>query len=292
VARLVWLVDASGTLGVWTTDLAGGDARTYLAGLDEIGVALRDATLAGEDVVLIRDGPTSDLWLLPGTGTPRVLLDRVGAYRVTGPHEMLALREAGTTRELWRVRLDGPPPERIGELPSGGVGGGELGAFSLAVSPDGRSVAAGWVGGPVAILGPHPAELVDVGAPLVVDDTGELVAVTGRAGEAYTLRDGALKELAPADADPLAAPRSGVVAWGVVDGRGDLEAVEVRDLLDRTDRTYPAAGAATNVREVTGDHVVLEATAFDPLRRTAAFLDLRDGSFAVFEAEAPEPDRP
>ncbi len=287
-ARLVWLVDRSGALGVWTTDLAGGDARTYLAGLDEEGVALRDAVLVGDDIVLIRDGPTSGLWLIPGTGTPRILLDKVADYRLIGTDEILAARDVGKIRELWRVPLGGPPPERIGTLAPFAADGGERGPFGVAVSPDGRTVAAGWVGGPVEVIGPAPAGLVDVGAPLVVDDEGRLLAVTGRAGEAYTRTGDVLEELAPPDADPLALAGSGVIAWGIVGPDGALEAVEVHDVLGGPGRTYPAEGAATNVRELSLDHVVLEATAFDPLHRTVAYMDLDDGRFAVFEADAPE----
>jgi hypothetical protein len=287
-SRLVWLVDRTGALGVWTTDLAGGDARTYLVGIDEDGVALRDAALVGDDIVLIRDGPTSDLWLVPASGVGRILLDRVGEYRLIGTDELLAARDVGKMRELWRVPLGGPPPVRIGVIPPAGVGGGDLGPFGVAVSPDGRTIAAGWVGGPLEVIGPAPASHVDIGAPLVVDDEGAVLAVTGRAGEAYTRAGDELEELAPVDADPLASARTGVVAWGVVGADGALEAVEVHDLLGGSGRTYPAIGTATNVREVTGSHVLLEATAFDPLHRTVAYLDLDDGRFAVFEADAPD----
>jgi hypothetical protein len=78
----------------------------------------------------------------------------------------------------------------------------------------------------------------------------------------------------------------------VVGADGELVAVEVHDLLGGSGRTYPAGGLATNVREITGDHILLEATAFDPLRRTIAYLDLADDRFTVFEADAPEATTP
>ncbi len=292
VGRLVWLVDRTGSLGVWTTDLAGGDARTYLAGLDEEGVTLRDAALAGDDIVLIRDGPTSGLWLIPATGTPRILLDRVAEYRLIGTDEVVAARDIGKMREIWRVSLRGPAPVRLGAIPPAAADGEQLGPFGVAVSPDGRTIAAGWVGGQVRVFGPAPANLVDVGAPLVVDDDGAVVAVTGRAGEAYVRTGDVLEELAPADADPLALAGAGAVAWGVAGADGALERVEVHDLFGGTGRAYPAEGAATNIREFGADHVLLEATAFDPLHRTVAYLDLADGGFAVFDADAPEATAP
>ena len=73
----------------------------------------------------------------------------------------------------------------------------------------------------------------------------------------------------------LAVPGSGVVAWASVGEDGTLLAVEVRDLLAGTSATYPAGGMATNVTELTADHVVLEATAFDPGTRTVGVVDRR-----------------
>ncbi len=137
------------------------------------------------------------------------------------------------------------------------------------------------------MIGPTPASLDDVGAPLVVADDGRLVAVTGRAGEAYLVDGDRLVELAPVDSDPLALPGTGWVAWPSVAEDGGLVAVEVRDLLAGTTETYPAGGLATNVRELTASHVILEATAFDPLRRTVTVVDRRDGRWATFEATAP-----
>ena len=289
-ARLVWLVDRAGGFGIWTTDLAGGDVRTYLAGLDEAGVTLRDAAIVGADIVVVRDGPTSALWLIPEAGgrdTPRVLLDRVVEYRILSSEEVLAVRDDGGARELWRVPLDGSRPTRIWVVPLPADGGGELGPFGVAISPDGQTLAAGWVGGPVEVIGPAPASLLDIGAPLVVEDSGRLVAVTGRAGEAYTLTGEILEVLAPPDADPGSLSGTGIVAWGIVGADGTLEAVEVHDLLGGSGRLYPASGRATNVHELTRDHVLLEATAYDPLHRTVAYLDLTDGRFALFEADAP-----
>jgi hypothetical protein len=41
---------------------------------------------------------------------------------------------------------------------------------------------------------------------------------------------------------------------------------------------------------VTPDHVILEATAFDPQSRTVTVVDRRDGGLATFEAPAPGAD--
>ncbi|MBA2300930.1 MAG: hypothetical protein H0W22_09200 [Chloroflexi bacterium] len=290
--RLVWLVSPPGGLGVWTTDLAGGEARAFITGLDEAGVALRDARLVGDDVVFIREGPatpTAELWVVAYGAPPRLLLDAVETFVASGRAEVLAVRDEGSTRAIWRVPTGGAPPAMIAEvsLPDAGAG---LGPFGFAISPDGRTVAAGWVGGSVHVVGPSPAEFRDVGAPLVVADDGRLVAVTGRAGEAYLLDGDRLVELAPPDSDPVAVPGTGTVAWPIVGEGGDLLAVNVRDVLAGTSHTYQAGGRASNVRDVTATHVILEATAFDPLTRTAGIVDRRDGRFASFEASSPTID--
>jgi hypothetical protein len=292
VGRLVWLVDRAGGLGVWTTDLAGGDSRTYQAGLDEGGISLRDPQLAGEDVVLIREAataPAAELWVMSRTAPPRLLLDRVVSFVVRGEREVIAIRDVEVTRSIWRVPLGGPAPAAIAQLavPDHGP---QVGPFGFAISPDGGTVAAGWVGGPVEVIGPVPGSHRDIGAPLVVADDGRIVAVTGLAGEAYLVEGDRLVALAPADSDPLAVPGSGVVAWGSVDADGGLLAVEVRDVLAGTSETHPAGGPATNVRVLTASHVVLEATAFDPATRSVTVIDRRDGRFETFEAPAPGPE--
>ena len=292
VGRLVWLVDRAGSLGVWTTDLAGGDVRQYLANLDEDGMALRDARLVGNDVVLIREAasaPTAELWVVSPTAPMRLLLDAVESFVVNGEGEVLAVRDQGSSRAIWRVPTGAAPPAVIAELPLPGDGP-ELGPFGFAISPDGRTVAAGWVGGPLEVIGPARSSLRDLGAPLVVADDGRLVAVTGRAGEAYLVDGDRLVDLAPPDSDPVTLPGSGTVAWPTVGEDGALTAVEVRDLLAGTSETYRADGLATNVRQVSASHVILEATAFDPLSRTVGIVDRRDGRFATFQVTAPAAD--
>ena len=289
VGRLVWLVDRTGAFGVWTTDLAGGDARTYLAGLDEEGTTIRDARLVGEDVALIRESlaaSTAELWLVSLSGPPRVLLTGVTSFVVGGDAEVLAVRDVGATRSIWRVPLDTAAPTSIAEFPVPDHGP-QVGPFGFAISPDGRTVAAGWVGGPLVVSGPVPGTFRDLGAPLVVGDDGRVVAGTGRAGEAYLVDGEQLVELAPPDSDPLAVPGTGRVAWATVGENGGLRSVEVRDLLAGTTETYPADGPATNVQQLTPTHVILEATAFDPLKRTVGVVDRRDGRSATFEASAP-----
>ena len=88
----------------------------------------------------------------------------------------------------------------------------------------------------------------------------------------------------------MAVPGSGLVAWASIGDDGALEAVEVRDLLAGTSETYPAGGTATNVTALTADHVILEATAFDPGTRTIGVVDRRSGRFETFEASAPAAD--
>jgi hypothetical protein len=292
VARLVWLVDRAGGLGVWTTDLAGGDVRAYLAQLDEDGTSLRDAHLVGEDVVLIREAPsapTAQLWVVSRTAPMRTLLDAVDRFVVSGEGEVLAVRDDGATRTIWRVPTAGAAPAvAIATVPLPAAGP-ELGPFGFAISPDGRTVAAGWVGGPVQVVGPAPATFRDLGAPLVVDDDGRIVAVTGRAGEAYLVDGDGLTALAPPDSDPLAILGSGVVAWPTIHD-GTLSAIEIRDLLAGTSATYPASGVAMKVRELGPTYAILEATAFDPLSRTVGVLDRRGGGFTSFEAPAPAVD--
>jgi hypothetical protein len=290
VGRLVWLVDQAGGLGVWTTDLAGGDVRPYQADLDVDGASLRDARLVGDDVVLIRESPavpTPALWVVSRTTPMRLLLDAVESFVVSGDEEVLAVRDEGTTRSVWRVATDGVAPALIAEVPLPGDGP-ELGPFGFAISPDGRTVAAGWVGGPVHVVGSVRATFSDLGAPLVVADDGRIVAVTGRAGEAYLVDGGRLVDLAPPDSDPVALPGSGVVAWPTLGQDGLLATVEVRDLLAGMSASDPANGPATNVRELTAGYVILEATAFDPLSRTVGILDRSTGRFGTFEAAAPE----
>ncbi len=274
---------------MWTTDLAGGDPRTYLAGLDEEGTTVRDARLVGEDVALIREAPaaaTAELWLVSPSRPARVLLTGVTSFVVRGDAEILAVRDVGTTRSIWRVALDTAEPTSIAEFPVPDHGP-QVGPFGFAISPDGRTVAAGWVGGPLVVDGPVPGTFRDLGAPLVVGDDGRLVAVTGRAGEAYLVDGERLVELAPPESDPLAVPGTGWVAWATVGEDGAVRSVEVRDLLAGTTETYPAGGPATNVQQLTPTHVILEATAFDPLKRTVGVVDRRDGRSATLEAPAP-----
>ena len=292
MARLVWLVDRAGGLGVWTTDLAGGDARSYVAQLDEDGTSLRDAHPVGDDVVLIREtpsAPTPVLWVVSRTAPMRSLLDAVDSFVVSGDREVLAVRDEGSTRTIWRVPTVGAAPAvAVASFPLPPAGP-ELGPFGFAVSPDGRTVAAGWVGGPVQVAGPAPASFRDLGAPLVVDDDGRIVAVTGRAGEAYLVAGDGLTALAPPDSDPLAIPGSGVVAWATIEN-DKLTSVEIRDLLAGTSASYPVDAVPLKVRKVDPTYVLLEATAFDPLSRTVGILDRRDGRFTTFEAPAPAAD--
>ena len=287
--RLVWLVDRAGGPGLWTTDLAGGDVRPYLTGFDEGGTAIRDARPVGEDVALLRDVPApagAELWLISRTAPPRLLLDGVQMFTVLGDSDILAVRDQGMTRSIWSLTGSEQPTSIASlALPDDDP---ELGPFGFTISPHWLTVAAGWVGGPLEVIGPSPASYDDKGAPLIVADDGQLVAVTGRAGEAYVVNGDRLVELAPADSDPLAPPGTGWVAWPSVAEDGRLVAVEVRDLLAGTSETYPANGLATNVTELTASHVILEATAFDPLRRTVTVIDRRDGRSTTFEASAPE----
>lgn len=289
VARLVWLVDRAGRFGVWTTDLVGGDVRTYLADLDEASMSLRDPRLVGDEVVVIRDAATAELWVLSQTAPPRLLLDNVNSFVQSGAREVIAVRDVGTVRAIWSVPLGGASPAAIAELPVPDHGP-QVGPFGFAISPDGRTVAAGWVGGPVEVIGPAPATFRDIGAPLVVADDGRIVAVTGRVGDAYLLDGNRLVELAGPESDPLAVPGSGVVAWASIGEDGGLVAVEVRDLLVGTSETYPGRGLATNVQQLTASHVVLEATAFDPATRTIGVVDRGSGRFETFEASAPAVD--
>jgi hypothetical protein len=292
VARLVWLVDQAGGLGVWTTDLAGGDVRSYLAQLDEDGTSLRDARAVGDDVVLIREAPsapTAELWVVSRTAPMRLLLDAVDSFAVSGDREVLAVRDEGATRTIWRVPTTGAAPAvAIAAVPLPPAAP-ELGPFGFAISPDGRTVAAGWVGGPAQVVGPAPATFRDLGAPLVVDDDGRIVAVTGRAGEAYLVDGDGLTALAPPDSDPLAVPGSGVVAWTTIQD-GTLTAIEIRDLLAGTSASYPAGEVAMKVRELSPAYAILEANAFDPLSRTVGILDRHDGRFTSFEAPPPAVD--
>jgi hypothetical protein len=291
--RLVWIEDREGGFGVWTTDLAGGDVRTYLSGLDEADTAIRDGRLVGDDVALIQEGPagSSELRLVSLGAPPRVLLDAVDSFAVRSDGELLAVRDQGTRRSIWRVPTGSGRPTAIADIALPGEGP-ELGPFGFAISPDGRTVAAGWVGGPLEITGPAAASLNEIGAPLVVADDGRLVAVTGRAFEVYLVDGDQLVELAPADSDPVTIPGTGWVAWASVGEDGRLVAVEVRDLLTGTSETYPADGLATNVHELSADHVILASTPFDPLTREVGVVDRRDGRFATFEAQAPAPAVP
>ncbi len=286
--RLIWLVDGAGRAGLWTTDLAGGDPRTYLAALDEGTTTIRDPILLDAVIVFIADRPGgSELRaLLPGT-VAAVLLDRVVAIQPDGPATIIAVRDEGTTRQVVRVHIDGAAPERLLEMPLPGDTVTAAGPFGVAISPDRQTTAAGWVGGDVVIAGPSPATLTDVGAPLVVGDDGVLAAVSGRAGEAHLVTADGPVELAPPDSDPLTLPGTGFVAWPVLDPAGALVAVEVRDVLADARRTYPAGGAANGIREFRPDHVLLEATAIDPLGRTVGYVALEDGRFGSFDASAP-----
>jgi hypothetical protein len=286
--RLVWIENREGGFGVWTTDLAGGDVRTYLSELDEADTTIRDAWLVGDDVAFIKEGMTgsSELWLVSLGAPPRVLLDAVESFVVHGGGEVLAVRDEGTRRSIWRVPTGPGRPTDIADIALPGEGP-ELGPFGFAISPDGRTIAAGWVGGPLEVIGPVPATYDDMGAPLVVADDGRLVAVTGRAFEAYLVDGDKLVELAPADSDPVAILGTGSVAWTSFGEDGRLAAFEVRDLLAGTRETYPMDGAATNVRELTPNYVMAEGAAFDPLIRAVAIIDRRDGRSAKFVAQAP-----
>ncbi|HUP55131.1 MAG TPA: hypothetical protein VM408_06470, partial [Methylomirabilota bacterium] len=170
---------------MWTTDLAGEDVKTYLSGLDEAGTTIRDARLVGGDVAFIRGGPAarSELWLVSLGAPPRFVLDGIDSFVVRDDDEVLAVRDDAGRRSIWRVPTSPARPRAIADLALPGEGP-ELGPFGFAISPDGRTVAAGWVGGALEVIGPVPASYTDKGAPLVVADDGRLVAVTGRAGEA------------------------------------------------------------------------------------------------------------
>lgn len=286
--RLVWLVDAGGRAGLWTTDLAGGDPVTYIAGLDEGTTTIRDPLIVGDAVVFIADRPGASELRVVLPGSPAgLLLDRVVAVQPDGPDSVIATRDEGSTRQVVRIRVGGAAPERLLEVPIPADAAAAGGPFGVAISPDGRTVAAGWVGATVTIDGPFPSTLDDVGAPLVVGDDGVLAAVTGRAGEAYLVVAGQLTELAPPDSDPLTLPGTGFVAWPALDGADTLDAIEVRDVLAGLSRTYPVGGSADGIREFTPDHILLEATAFDPRQRTVGYLDLDDGRFGTFAAGAP-----
>ena len=219
--------------------------RTYRSDLDEAGTSLRDARLVGEDVVVIRDGPTAELWILSPTAPPRRLLDNVNSFVQSGARELVAVRDVGTVRAIWRVPLDGSAAAVIAELPVPDHGP-QVGPFGFAISPDGRTVAAGWVGGPVEVIGPNPATLRDIGAPLVVADDGRIVAVTGRVGDAYRLDGDRLVELAAPESDPLAVPGSGLVAWAssATTARSRRSRCETSSLAAAR-RTLPAARRRT-----------------------------------------------
>jgi hypothetical protein len=286
--RLVWLVDSAGRAGLWTTDLVGGDARTYLAALDEGTTTIRDPIPLDDTIVFIADRPGgSELRAIAPGAVARLLLDRVVTIQPDGPDTIVAVRDDGTTRQVVRVHIDGAAPEQLLELPLPVDAVTGSGPFGVAVSPDRRTIAAGWVGGDVTVAGPSPATLTDVGAPLVVGDDGGLAAVIGRAGDAYLVTAAGPVELAPPDSDPLTLPGTGFVAWPVLDPAGALVAIEVRDVLADARRTYPAGGEANGIREFRPDHILLEATAFDPLARTVGYLALEDGRFGSFEATAP-----
>ncbi|MGH2474380.1 MAG: hypothetical protein ACRDIL_03885, partial [Candidatus Limnocylindrales bacterium] len=116
--RLVWLVNAAGRAGLWTTDLAGGDPRTYLAALDEGTTTVRDAFLMGETIVFIADRPGgSELRAIVPGGAAGVLLDRVVAILPDGREALIAVRDEGAVRQVVRVQLDGAAPKRLLELP-------------------------------------------------------------------------------------------------------------------------------------------------------------------------------
>lgn len=287
--RLVWTVDARGSAGIWTTDLAGGDARTLLAGLGDGGGPIRDAILVGDIVLFIRDSPAgSVLWAVREGAVPLFLLDAVEAFAVVSDVEVVAVRSPDGRRRAMRLRLGTGAVEIVGDLAADDPGAVDLGPYGVAVSPDGRTVAAGRVGGPIETVGviSGPAG-VDIGAPLVVTNDGTVAASEGRAGEAYLVRDGALVPLAPPDSDPIVGPGGSIVAWGSVADDGTLTSVEAEDVISGAMRSYPAAGRATKVRWFTRTGILLEATAFDPLRRSVAFLDLGSGRFGTFEAGAP-----
>lgn len=289
VGRLVWLVNSSREFGVWTTDLAGGDARTYLADLDVDGTALRDAQLVGDDVAFIREAPASsgtELWLASRGRPPRILLKDVDSFVVHDDTELLAVRDLGTTRGIWRIPLSAAAPTAVAEFPVPGEDP-QIGPFGFALSPDGRTVAAGWVGGPIVIDGPVKSTARDMGAPLVVGDDGRLIAVSGRAGEAYLVEGQRLIDLAPPDSDPLAVPGTGWVAWTTMGADGETSALEVRDLIGGATETYRAGGLPQNVQRLTPTHVILETTGFDPLERVVGVVDRGDGRIAMFEPSAP-----
>lgn len=289
--RLVWTVDARGSAGIWTTDLAGNDRRTFVASVGDERGAIREAALAGASVVFVRDAPGGpQLWAVREGGPPARLLDGVVAWLVVGDAEIVAVHDAGPERRVVRIQLDRGQVVPIGALTPDDPTDVEVGPFGLAVSPDGRTVAAGRVGGAIEVVGGVTAVAGrDIGAPLVVADDGTVVATEGRAGEAYLVRDGELVDLAPPDSDPVVAPGTSIVAWGSVAADGSLLAVEVHDVLSGAARSHPASGPATNVRWISAGAVLLEATSFDPLRRSAALLDLATGRFGTFEAAAPGP---
>ena len=293
VGRLVWLVDRAGRFGVWTTDLAGGDVRAYLADLTRRAPPSWTPARSGTTSRCIRELPGrggAQLWVLSRTRPPRSVMSDVTSFVPRGDTEILAVVDLRTTRSIWRVPLDGTAADLDRAAARSRTTGPHVGPFGFAISPDGRTVAAGWVGGPLEVFGPVPSSARDLGAPLVVADDGRVIATTGRAGEAYLVDGDRLVELAPADSDPLAVPGTGSVAWATIDEDGGLVAVEVRDLLAGTSETYPADGLATNVTELDANHVILEATPFDPLTRTVTVVDRRDGGSATFEASAPAVD--
>ncbi|HET7168282.1 MAG TPA: hypothetical protein VFI69_03700 [Candidatus Limnocylindrales bacterium] len=290
--RLIWLVDAAGTAGLWTTDLAGEGSVVYLPRIAEATTSVRDAFLVGDAMVVIVDRPgASELTLVRPEVPPRVLLDRVSQVLPDTSESVLAVRDAGAGRQVVRVPLAGGRPAVLWEAALPADASVASAPFGVALSPDRRTVAAGWVGGRVTIVGPLPSTIDDVGAPLIVGDDGRLAATIGRAGEAYRIDGDAVTDLAPPDSDPLALAGTGFVAWPVLDADGALTAVQLEDVLTGASRTFPAQGPAGTLREFLPDHVLLEATAFDPRRRTIGYLELGDGRFGSFEAKAPAAPR-
>ena len=288
--RLIWLVDAAGAAGLWTTDLTGGDAVVYLPPVRNDPTTPRDAILVGDAIVVIVDRPgASELTIVrPGTA-PRVVLDRVSQVMPDTAESVIAVRDEDARQQVVRVPLGNGRPAVLWEAAFPRDASAASSPFGVALSPDRRTVAAGWVGGTVTIVGPTTSTIDDVGAPLVVGDGGRLAATFGRAGEAYRIDGDAVIDLAPPDSDPLALAGTGFVAWPVVDAGGTLTAIQLEDVLAGASRTFPVRGPASALREFRPDHVLLETTPFDPLHRTIGYLELGDGRFGTFEAAAPAP---
>jgi hypothetical protein len=227
---------------------------------------------------------SSTLVVFSANGDRRVLLDRaIPDFLALPSGDIVAAREADVGVEVWWLNAAGDA-RLVGAVEATTA---ETGPFGLAVSPDGRSIAAGWAGDSVRVFGPAPAELREIGSPVIVSDDGEVLIARGVAGDVLFWDNDTLSTLGFASSDPLARPGSTLVAWHAASSEPGIGSVELFDPVNDTRQSLSVpTRRGMFVSEVGVRYVLLEQPQADA-NRVVLLLDVDSKQFLEFRAAPP-----